>query len=288
MIPPIARQFIAGEDANSALWNTADARDAGVGTILNLLGEHYDTPEKANADTREYVNLIQDLSYTKQRDDIPHPEDVCLSVKPSQLGGDISADLFESNLDEILGAAHDENVFVWVDMEDSSTTDMTLDAVVASAESYPGSVGVCVQANLMRTPDDISRLSGTGVAVRLVKGAYNEDADVAHQSASTIDDNYRALMHTLFTEFEGDIAFGTHDPEMLSAANQLAAIHDREYQIQMLRGVRESAQYELAAEGHDVWQYAPYGEKWPAYVWRRLREGWKNWKFILRAVMSSE
>jgi proline dehydrogenase len=54
----------------------------------------------------------------------------------------------------------------------------------------------------------------------------------------------------------------------------------------MLMGVREQAQFDLAADGYEVWQYAPYGDKWLSYFYRRVRERKENLGFALRAVVS--
>jgi proline dehydrogenase len=52
----------------------------------------------------------------------------------------------------------------------------------------------------------------------------------------------------------------------------------------MLMGVREDAQRDLARQGIDVNQYAPYGNKWLSYFYRRVRERKENLTFALRAV----
>jgi proline dehydrogenase len=71
---------------------------------------------------------------------------------------------------------------------------------------------------------------------------------------------------------------------MLSYARDLHAEYGTPYEIQMLMGVREDAQRDLAAEGVEVWQYAPYGDKWFQYFYRRVRERKENALFALRAV----
>jgi proline dehydrogenase len=56
-------------------------------------------------------------------------------------------------------------------------------------------------------------------------------------------------------------------------------------EVQMLMGVREREQERLAAEGVEVWQYAPYGTDWAAYFYRRVRERRRNLWFAARAVL---
>ncbi|KAB1188737.1 MULTISPECIES: proline dehydrogenase family protein [Haloferax] len=277
MIPPIANKFVAGETADSAVSRVESLNREGISGILNLLGEHYSDRRGADADAEAYVSLVRDISEA----DI----DGCVSVKPSQIGIDISDGVFRENLDRIVEAANDEDVFVWVDMEDHTTTDVTLDAFEELGHQTDGNVGVCVQANLKRTPDDLERLADVPGKVRLVKGAYNEPASVAHKKKSKVDDVYQELLEYMFAEFDDGVAVGSHDPKMLSYARDLHDEYGTSYEIQMLMGVREDAQRELAADDVDVWQYAPYGDKWFQYFYRRVRERKENALFALRAVV---
>ncbi|RLM49059.1 proline dehydrogenase family protein, partial [Halorubrum sp. Atlit-28R] len=151
MIPPIANNFVAGETADRAVSHVESLNHDGIAGILNLLGEHYSNRQEADADADAYVSLVRQLGATNL--------DGCVSVKPSQIGLDVSDTAFRENLDRIVDAAADDDVFVWVDMEDYTTTDVTLDAVDDLGHRTDGNVGVCVQANLKRTPDDLARLA---------------------------------------------------------------------------------------------------------------------------------
>ncbi|WP_336001359.1 proline dehydrogenase family protein [Halorientalis halophila] len=276
MLPPLASRFVAGETEATALERARRLNERGIGAILNRLGEHYDRSEPADADANAYLTLLGDLEGTDLR--------ACLSIKPSQIGLGVDASLFRANLDRIVERARETDVFVWLDMEDHTTTDATLDAYEALAEEYGGGVGVCLQANLQRTPDDIARLADCPGKVRLVKGAYDEPADLA-VPADRVDDAYRTLLEQSFAERDGGIAVGSHDPAMLDAADRLHAEYDTPYEIQMLMGVREDAQERLAAD-HEVWQYVPYGSKWPSYFYRRVAERRSNLYFALRAIVN--
>jgi proline dehydrogenase len=277
MIPPIASKFVAGESPATALDHTRQANEDGVKVILNLLGEHYDAPRDARADTQAYCDLVADIAES----DV----DACISVKPSQLGIDIGDETFVENYRTVVEAAAEADVFVWCDMEDADTTDVTLDAFEELAREYEGLVGQAIQSNLKRTEADLERLADVPGKIRLVKGAYDEDPSIAYKQKSKVNERYRADMAFLFDEFEGEVAIGSHDPQMIEYAKELGDDHDCEFEIQMLMGVREDAQRDLAADGYDVWQYAPYGEKWAAYFYRRIRERKENVLFAARAVL---
>ena len=277
MLPPIASNFVAGEEPATALDHTRQMNADGVGVILNLLGEHYDDREPADADRRAYESLIGDIADSGL--------DACVSVKPSQLGIDVSDDVFEQNYRTVVEAGQEAGVFVWCDMEDATTTDATLDAFEGVAREYDGGVGLCVQANLKRTREDLERLADVPGKLRLVKGAYDEGSEISYTEKARVNEAYRDDLEYLFTEYDGTVGVGSHDPEMISYARELHERHGTDFEVQMLMGVREDAQRELAAEGVETWQYAPYGSKWLSYFYRRVRERKENLLFAARAVV---
>ena len=277
MIPPVARRFVAGETAAQALDHARRVNEDGVKVVLNLLGEHYDNPADAAADATAYRRLIADLSATDL--------DACVSVKPTQLGLDVGEATFREHYRELAAHAAEHGVFLWCDMEDSSTTDATVDAFEAFTREFGGGLGLCVQANLRRTREDVERLADVPGKLRLVKGAYDEPESIAYRRQAAVDEAYRDLLAYLFRERAGGIAVGSHDPEMIDHAIRLCEVHGTDFEVQMLMGVREDAQRELAARGVDVWQYAPYGDAWPSYFYRRVRERRENLTFALRALV---
>lgn len=274
MLPPIASNFVAGESAESALEHVADINGRGVGGILNLLGEHYTEPAAADADADAYVEMIQSVQ--------TRGLDASISVKPSQIGLAVGEERFRANLDRIV---QNTDGFVWIDMEDHSTTDVTLDAFEHHALETDGEVGVCTQANLRRTPDDIERLADLPGKMRLVKGAYDEPGELAYQEKTSVDRAFRECLELAFREFDGTVAVGSHDPAMIDHARALHEEYGTDYEIQMLMGVREDAQYDLS-DGVPVYQYIPYGSKWLSYFYRRVRERKANALFALRAILS--
>lgn len=276
MIPPIARRFVAGETAATALEHARQLDDDGIGVILNLLGEHYEDRADADADTAAYRSLLADLGDSGL--------DACISVKPSQLGLGIDESVFRENLGRVVETADRHGVFVWLDMEDHTMTDATIDAFEAQVETYPA-MGLCLQANLKRTPDDVERLADRPGKVRLVKGAYDEPPDIAYTDKARVNEAYRDALTVAFQTFDDGVAVGSHDPELIDLAADLHDEHGTPYEVQMLMGVREDAQRELASEGVTVYQYAPYGDRWLSYFYRRVMERKENALFALRAIV---
>jgi len=276
MIPPVASNFVAGESVDGVLAHVAELNRDGIRGIVNLLGEHYSTQPPASEDADEYKTLITEINQRGL--------DACVSVKPSQIGLDISPGVFEDNLREIVSLASEHNVFVWVDMEDHTTTDTTLDVFESLVTEF-GGMGLCIQANLKRTEEDLKRLAPLPGKIRLVKGAYDEPASIAYKDKATVNKVYRQYLEYMFEHFEDGVAVGSHDPEMIDYAIELHEKYGTPFEVQLLMGVREAAQKELAAEGIEVWQYIPYGDKWFSYFYRRVRERKENAFFALRAIV---
>ena len=276
MIPPIANNFVAGESPPEALDHVATINEREVKGILNLLGEHYEERPPADEDADAYCSLVEDIAYA----DI----DCCISVKPSQIGLDVGDDVFRENLTRIVDLAAEHDVFAWVDMEDHDTTDVTLDAFEDLVTTHDGGVGVCVQTNLKRTPDDLERLADLPGKVRLVKGAYAPPKALAYRDRARVTQAYEECLEQMFRTFDGGIAVGSHDPEMIDLAKDLHAEYGTDFEVQMLMGVREDAQYDLA-KTYETYQYIPYGGKWFSYFYRRVRERKENLYFALRAVL---
>ncbi|WP_436344743.1 proline dehydrogenase family protein [Natronorubrum sp. FCH18a] len=280
MIPPIANRFVAGESPAEALDHVRRLNDSNVRAIVNLLGEHYDERPPVRSDAAEYRALAGDIANSNLEGTI--------SVKPSQLGLDLGEDVFREELEGVVAAAADHGVFVWIDMEDHTTTDVTLNAFEDLAREYGTDdryrVGVCVQANLKRTRADVERLADVPGKVRFVKGAYDEPNDIAYTSSERVNYEYEALLEYAFEHYDGGIAVGSHDPAMIERAIHLHEEHGTEFEIQMLMGVRNDAQHELAAE-YPVYQYVPYGDRWKSYMYRRVTERKENLWFALRAIL---
>jgi proline dehydrogenase len=256
MIPPGVRNFVCGETEEEAV--EYGKKLDNIVPMYNKLGEHYEKEVNAVNDKNRYIELIKLLDKSEI--------DSCISVKPTQLGLDYSEDLFRENLDEILTKAAKKDIFVWVDMEDSSTTDPTLKSFNELSHSYPDSIGICLQSNLKRTRKDIYNIDEG--KIRLVKGAYNEND--AYSSKERVNNEYIGNME-LLNELDIPFAVASHDMNIINYATDYLD----NFEIQMLMGVREEKQKELS-KNYDFYQYAPYGEEWMSYFYRRIRENKSN------------
>src|SRR5215472_4811629 len=111
-------RFMPGETLEDALRATDTLRNKGIGGVLTHLGENVADQAEARQVAEHYLGLL-----AQTRGDISAPE---ISVKPTQLGLDLSPDLCFENLAALIRAERRERT-LWIDMEASSYVDATLD-----------------------------------------------------------------------------------------------------------------------------------------------------------------
>ena len=159
-------------------------------------------------------------------------------------------------------------------MESSEHTDNTLKIYQNLFEKYER-LGVAIQANLKRSQNDLEMLLKKGSKIRLVKGAYHENSKNAYRTRHAVDENYRKLMRVLF-EQGNEFAIATHDSKLIDLAINLSKKHERKFEFQMLKGIRDELKPILVKSGFAVSEYIPYGTNWLPYSIRRLKERKRN------------
>jgi proline dehydrogenase len=274
----LARRFVAGETLEQALPVVAGLLDEGLHVTLDLLGEDVEDRAKAAALTDAYIALTRRLA------DFRGGRDANISIKLSMIGQVVDEGFCQENLRRLLEVARETRTFVRLDMEGSDLTQSTLDIFEAVYPDYPETVGTVLQAMLRRTERDIDRMCELRARTRLVKGAYREPRDIAYQDMPAIRERFRLHMRKLLVSGQYP-AIATHDDELISATRSFAteaSINPRDFEFQMLYGLRADTQRQLAAQGYNVRVYVPYGTEWLPYYSRRLRERKENVWFILR------
>jgi proline dehydrogenase len=276
------RRFMPGEHAEDALDAAAQVAATGRGIIFTQLGEAITRAEAAEKVRDHYLWLFDRIA------ELRLPAHV--SVKPTQLGLDLSIVQCERQLLELAARAEQTGSTLWLDMEDSAYVDRTLDLYRAIHDKHPAT-GVAMQAYLRRTHGDLSKLMPSRPMVRLVKGAYDESARVAFEKKSDTDRAYYDLASGMLEAARTGACtpiFGTHDSALVSRIAERAktlGVGKNTYEIHMLYGIRDAAQRALAGEGHTVKTLISYGSAWYRWYMRRLAERPANVLFVVRSLI---
>jgi proline dehydrogenase len=276
-------RFIPGEKLDDALAAAVALQEKKIGSVFTHLGENIKDEAEAEQVAAHYIEVLRRIHQQGLGTEI--------SVKLTQLGLDLSPDLCFEKLKRIIQRESRDSI-VWIDMEASNYVDATLQIYRRALREFPN-VGVCLQAYLYRTKEDLEKLLPPLPSIRLVKGAYKEPANVAFPRKQDVDENYFALAQTMLrAKREGQMlraAFGTHDLPLIRRIADFAArdaITKNDLEFQMLYGIQRAEQERLAQAGCRSVVLVAYGNYWYPWFMRRLAERPANLWFMLRNVFA--
>ena len=273
----IAAPYIAGETLDDARRVVGELNAAGVRATVDVLGEDVSRPEEAEAIARAYHDALAAIEAERL--------DANVSIKLTGLGLELDKALCRTLVEAVVDDGAKRGIFVRIDMEDSSTTDDTLDLYRALRAAGRDNVGVVLQAALRRTLDDIATLADLQPSVRLCKGIYVEPPSVAFQEPDVVRRSFVACLDALL-DAGCRVGIATHDEWLLDQAlERVAGLDDGAYELQMLLGVRADRGRALVAAGHPLRVYVPYGLRWYEYSLRRLQENPKVAGYVARDML---
>lgn len=276
------RRFMPGEHLADAIEAARTLQEKGLSTVFTHLGENITELSEAEQVTNHYLEVLSEIAQSNI--------DTEISLKLTQIGLDLSFEKTYDYFSTIVRKAIELNNFVWIDIESSAYTDVTIDFYKKARQEF-GNVGLCLQAYLYRTGDDLSRLIKLKPAIRLVKGAYKESATVAFPKKKDVDDNfYKLSLQMLEAQKEGMRAvFATHDVSLIDKIRKAAeemGIANHGLEFKLLYGIRMDEQMRLVENGHQVRSLISYGEFWYPWYVRRLAERPANVLFVLKNIIS--
>jgi len=277
-------RFMPGENVEDALAAAQTLASNGIGAVLTHLGENITDRAEAQEVTKHYQDVLDRIRAANL------PAEV--SVKLTQLGLDLDNEFCYSNLVALIEHTPAEKT-LWIDIEQSPYVDVTLQLYRRARKAY-ANVGVCVQAYLFRTEKDLDALISIGASVRLVKGAYNEPAEIAFPLKRDVDENYLHLAQRLLSpesrKMRVRAAMATHDRALIKKIVEWSAsqgIVKANLEFQMLYGIQRAEQIRLAREGYRCNVLISYGSFWFPWFMRRLAERPANVLFLARNFFSS-
>lgn len=276
------KRFMPGETEADAIIAAKELLNEKIQITFTKLGENITQIHEAEKVRDHYLKLID----TIKSENI----NIELSIKLTQLGFDLSEDISFQYCKEIAESVRQKlGNTLFIDMEGSAYTQRTIDFYKKIKESS-NNIGLCLQAYLYRTKEDLSQLIDIDSQIRLVKGAYREPADIAFPKKADVDKNYFELAKILLENIHkknSRVVFGTHDEtlieKIIKEAKYLGLPKDR-LEFQMLYGIKNNYIKDLVRRGYKGSILIAYGESWYAWYMRRLAERPANVWFVLKNI----
>ena len=262
-----SQRYIAGTTVDDAFGRVRELNATGCSGTIDVLGEDSTEESEVTVAFELYLDAIDQIAKLNL--------DCGVSIKLSELGLRFDEAGCRRALNALIANADERGLFVRIDMEDSSVTDVTLD-IYREVRSRYGNVGAVIQACLRRSESDVAQLLETGPTdLRLCKGIYIEPEAIAFHNPDEIRASFNRLLEQILGDSRSRVGIATHDPALLDFATALLdrlQVPEERYEFQMLLGVAGRLRRQLVADGYPLRVYVPFGELWYSYSMRRLRE----------------
>lgn len=278
------KRFMPGEKVDDAIHATKELIKHNIPTTFTHLGENITNLQEAEMNTQHYLDLLEEINSEHL--------DIEVSLKLTHIGFDLSFDKTLELFSSISEKAKRLKNNVFIDIEDSSYVDKTINFYKQIKEKY-NNVGLCLQAYLYRTMDDVKGMIDINPWIRLVKGAYKEPATAAFPKLSNVNENFTLISKYLLDRVETDgirVAFGTHDliiQEQVKKEADKLSLPKEKFEFQMLYGIKTTEQYKLASDGYKIRTLISYGDFWYPWYMRRLAERPANVGFVLKNIFNN-
>ena len=276
-----ANKVVVGNTIEQLIDTIERLNDKNIAVTVDNLGEFVGTVEEATQAKNEILEVMQAIK--------DYNVDAHMSVKLSSLGGEFDTELAYNNLREILLKANEfDNMHINIDTEKYDS----LQQIVEVLDRLKGefrNVGTVIQAYLYDAVDLIDKYPN--LRLRLVKGAYKEDEQIAYQTKEEIDANYIKIIEKRLLTAKNYTSIATHDDQIINHVKQFVKSHniDRDqFEFQMLYGFRSELAEDISRQGYHFTIYVPYGNDWFGYFMRRLAERPQNLALAYQEFVSTK
>jgi RHH-type proline utilization regulon transcriptional repressor/proline dehydrogenase/delta 1-pyrroline-5-carboxylate dehydrogenase len=327
-VESLARQFIAGKDAQDAFGEIDALRKQGLALSVDLLGEVVVSDREAGEYTERYCETLdylhpeimnwEEIPILDRDNNGPIPRlDISLKVSSfysqfDPLDWEGSVEKTKIGLRPIIQKAHQLGASVTFDMEHYYYKDLTIAVFKSIFEEFKDFrfPGIALQSYLKDSRQDVEGIiewagkMKNPVNIRLVKGAY-WDYEIAvnrqkewplpvFTDKEETDQSYEALTRVLL-ENTGHIrpAFATHNIRSICHAIVVADslnVPKDAFELQVLYGMAEPIRKAVQKMLYRVRAYTPLGEFIPgmAYLVRRLLENTSNESFLRQSFVEKK
>ena len=276
-----ANKVVAGNTIPQLIETIEYLNENKISVTVDNLGEFVTTEQESQQAKQEILEIMEAINQ--------YQVDAHMSVKLSLLGSEFDLELAYQNLREILLKANEYgNMHINIDTEKYDSLQQIIEVLDRLKGEFKN-VGTVIQAYLYDADKLIDKYPE--LRLRLVKGAYKEDASIAYQTKEEIDANYIKIIEKRLLNARNFTSIATHDHNIINHVKQFMKenhIEKDQMEFQMLYGFRSELAQSIANEGYHFTVYVPYGDDWFAYFMRRLAERPQNLSLAVKEFATPE
>lgn len=257
-----AKRYVTGENMADLLERATVLAERGYLLSAEYVGENTETIQECKQAKEQFLQLTKGCGILSQP--------VGISFDLSHIGLLFDPQLAFVHADEMAGEARKQGHYLMVSMEEASKTEAILDLYDQLSERHEN-IGITLQAHLHRTPADLAMTLQKPGKIRLVKGAFKEQEDIALGRGEELNERYLLLAERCAASGH-KISFATHDQSLIDELERRGYLHLPHAELEMLYGVRPEQAKLMKEKGVQVRLYLTYGTEWYLYLCHRLAE----------------
>lgn len=257
-----AQRFVTGEHRQDGIVTAKELILRGYSISMEYIGENTTDLEECRKAKNEFLNLIEEMGSLSMKQTV--------SLDLSHIGLSVDSETAYIHLLEVAQKANLYGITLMISMEESSKTNDILDIYKKTTEQYPN-VGITIQAHLYRSNNDIQELVHYPGKIRVVKGAYQESADIAMPRSKELNNRYLKLIQQLI-EANHSVSIATHDEMLIQEMEHRQYFNHPGVEMEMLYGIRPDLLRNLKSKGYNCKAYLTYGKEWYLYLCHRIAE----------------
>lgn len=274
MLRRAAARYVTGETRQDGLEAGRKLMCKGYAVSLEYIGENTTVASECEAAVTEMMTLIHDVGQ--------NGVSARVSFDLSHIGLSLNTELALSHLMNLAEQAKGVGVELFISMEESSKTERILSIYKRAVTIYPN-VGITLQAQLKRTPQDLAAILASPGLIRIVKGAYQEPDGCSIPRSSALNDRYIELVESAIRQGHR-VSIATHDEDIIEELLDRGWLSNSNAEFELLYGIRPDLSSKLKSAGYPVRIYLTYGHEWYLYLCHRIAEYPPN---IFRAVVDT-
>jgi proline dehydrogenase len=262
-----AEQFIAGHHVTDAVDTVLSLKQQGLLATVERLIEAPSDESGSRTNTMAQIDVVRTFAGANLSEDL----DITVQLATLGLGLANGEAIATENLIKVCQAAADENISITLGMGDVEDVPASLRVVHDVVQRFP-TLGLTLQSSLFRSEQDAAVFAASGARVRLCKGAFADNKDVAYTNKADVDKAFVREMRTLLNS-SAYVMIATHDSRLLQIGQALALRGGRKkdsFEFQMYLGVATNEQTRLVGLDHRVRIHVPFGEQWYPVVAERV------------------
>ncbi|WP_245583550.1 proline dehydrogenase family protein [Paenibacillus assamensis] len=262
LLSSAARRFVVGETREEAISEASELLLKGYGVSLECIRENVRDVRDCISAKDEFLAIIRTVGQANLQSTV--------SLDLSYMGMNMDPQLTYEHLLELAQEAERYGITIMISAEESTKIDQIINIYKRIGEQY-ANVGITLQAHLHRTLHDYLDIQAYPGKIRIVKGAYQEAADVALPRSEELNERYLDIVEMVAASGR-QISIATHDEAIIEKVVKKGYLQQPNVEIEMLYGVRPERLKELKDEGYRTKVYVLYGVEWYLYVCHRLAE----------------